>query len=88
MLTILSSCFRASKGERECVAVVGCLERELDELKTVRLVEDAPAPRSRAEGAGFLDLLNRAVFDERTGAVAISHGVSSFLSMAAGDGGC
>ena len=32
------------------------------------------------------DLLDGAVFDERTGAVAISHGESSFLSTAAGEG--
>ena len=36
---------------------------------------------------GLGDLLNRSVFDERTGAEAISHGGSPFLLVAAGGDG-
>src|SRR6185503_15867645 len=86
MVTILSSCPLASEREREAVdAIVGRDQRALDQLEAAGLVESAPGTGGRADGADLRDLLFGAVFDERTGAVAISHGVSSFLLTAAGE---
>src|SRR3954451_435472 len=83
MVSLLSSCPLASERERE--AVVRGAKCPLDQLETVSFVEGAPCPRRGTHGVDFRDLLDRAVFDERMNAVAISHGRCSFLSVAAGD---
>jgi len=78
----------ASKRERETVdAVIRRKKSSFDELQAVGLVEGAPCPGCRPQAVRPGDLFERAVFDERTGPVAISHGVPSFLLWAAGDGG-
>src|SRR6476661_4574109 len=86
--TILFSKRAGSKSQREAVdAVVGGTERALDQCEAASIVEHTPGSGRGAAGVGFGDLLGRSIFDERTGAEAISHGESSFLLWAAGEGG-
>jgi hypothetical protein len=88
MVTILSVSSSSSKRERISVyAIVGSADCLLDERKPAGLAKSAPGARGRAGGIDSSDLLDRAVFDERTGAEAISHGKSPFLLVAAGEDG-
>src|SRR5689334_14506180 len=78
----------ASERNRKAVDAVVCWpERSFDELKPAGFVERAPRAGRRARGTDLRDLLDRALFDERTNTVAISHGVSPHLMWTAGDGG-
>jgi hypothetical protein len=87
MVTILSS-GQASERHWEAVDdVVRGVKRSLHQVQAPSLVESAPGSCGRAPRIRFGDLLDRPVFDERTGAVAISHGISPNLVLAAGEGG-
>src|SRR5689334_16150279 len=88
MVIILSS-FR-SRSERQGISVdqvVGGLDRLLDQSQSHVRVERAPRPRGRARRFGNDNLRGRSVFDERTGAEAISHGAPPFFLLAASEGG-
>jgi hypothetical protein len=81
-------CSGASERQWEAVEyVVGGVKRPFHQLQAPSLVESAPCPCGRAARIRFGDLLDRPVFDERTCAVAISHGISPNLVLAAGEGG-
>ena len=89
MVTILSLFWsRQSASGKPSMRSLAGSERLLDRGEPAGLVERPPRARGRAARFGLGDLLDRSVFDERTGAEAISHGKSPFLSVAAGEGGC
>ncbi len=59
--------------------VVRWAESPLDQFEPTSFVKSTPGARRGAAGGDLFDLLDRAVFDERTDALAISHGVSPHL---------
>src|SRR5438270_1678060 len=62
--------------ERQRKIVVGGIESAFDELEPAGFVEGAPAPRGGPQRLNLGDLLDGPVLDERTDAVAISHGAA------------
>jgi hypothetical protein len=60
-------------------AVVGGANGALDDLEAAGFAKRAPGASGRAELFELGDLLDRSVFDERTGAEAINHGEVSCL---------
>lgn len=79
---------RGSDRQRVSVEpVVRGAKRQFDQLEAASLVEHVPGTSRRAHGVDFRDLLDRAVFNERTISVAIRHGASPFLVVVAGEGG-
>jgi hypothetical protein len=90
MVIVLSFLNGSSEGERKTVdPVVGGTDRPLDQGQPAAIVQGTPGARGGPRRIKFSDLLDGSVFDERTGAEAISHGKSpARFSVAAGGAGC
>src|SRR5437763_2380971 len=90
ILSLLSCLWGSSEGDREFVdAVVRGTDCLFDESEPACFMQRAPGSRGGPHGVELGDLLDGFVFDERTGAEAISHGKSpARFSVAAGGAGC